>query len=477
MHLLVARYGRYGKVNHCSYCRGRLCEREPTWSKLFLLSRPGDLGNAGRFFTTIAAQLAGNVPSLRFYISKAISEKPQIIREGLGEQWKYLIFQPLLRLEKRSLRPQVFILVVDALDECKGEDDIRLILRLLAETKWLQKVKLRVFITSRPETPIQFGFREMPDDAHQDFALHNIDQTITRHDIYLFLSYELEGIQKEYRLQQGWPGNRNIQLLAEKACGLFIYAATACRFIRTSKYPIAPEGRLELILQAQVTSQSPNGVLDKIYFQALEHSLMGDSGDFEREGLGTQFKAVVGPIVVLFDTLACTSLAKLINTPDRDMLAILSNLHSILDIPENQSHPIQLLHPSFRDFLLNSDRCPDSHFWINERNAHETLVKNCLRIMSDYLRRDICSLKVPGAPSCGGSGDSVQHCLPAELQYACRYWVEHLLKSNLELHDDDQIHIFLRQHLLHWLETLSLMGKTSDGVLAINSLESTVVVS
>jgi hypothetical protein len=37
--------------------------------------------------------------------------------------------------------------------------------------------------------------------------------------------------------------------------------------------------------------------------------------------------------------------------------------------------------------------------------------------------------------------------------------------------------VFLCQHLLHWLEALSWMGKTSEGVLAINTLESYIQVS
>ena len=46
-----------------------------------------------KFFTTIAAQLAGKIISLRYYISKAISANSQIVRERLGNQRKYLILQ------------------------------------------------------------------------------------------------------------------------------------------------------------------------------------------------------------------------------------------------------------------------------------------------------------------------------------------------------------------------------------------------
>jgi len=86
----------------------------------------------------------------------------------------------------------MYILVIDALDECEGEDDIWLMLRLLTETKNLKTVRLRVFITSRLETPIRFGFRAMSDTAHEDFVLHDISHSIIRHDISIFLSSELQ---------------------------------------------------------------------------------------------------------------------------------------------------------------------------------------------------------------------------------------------------------------------------------------------
>jgi hypothetical protein len=45
--------------------------------------------------------------------------------------------------------------------------------------------------------------------------------------------------------------------------------------------------------------------------------------------------------------------------------------------------------------------------------------------------------------------------------------IQHLEKSGAQLHDNDQVHRFLQVHLLHWLEALSWIGKTSEGILAI----------
>jgi len=80
------------------------------------------------------------------------------------------------------------VLVVDALDECERETEVRAILRLLAEVRYLGGIRLRVHVTSRPRNPLfDFGFREIPTAEHQNFDLHNISQSVIEHDLRVFL--------------------------------------------------------------------------------------------------------------------------------------------------------------------------------------------------------------------------------------------------------------------------------------------------
>ena len=55
----------------------------------------------------------------------------------------------------------------------------------------------------------------------------------------------------------------------------------------------------------------------------------------KREELAKMFREIVGPIVILFDILTPTSLAKLIDRSEREVLTVLGNLHSVLDILES----------------------------------------------------------------------------------------------------------------------------------------------
>jgi hypothetical protein len=88
----------------------------------------------------------------------------------------------------------------------------------------------------------------------------------------------------------------------------------------------------------------------------------------------------------------------------------------------------------------------------------------------------MCNLRLPGALVSEITDGVVKDCLPLDVQYACRYWVGHLEQSKVTLRDNDQVHIFLRKHFLHWLEALSLIGKISDGVLMVRSLADELMV-
>jgi hypothetical protein len=187
----------------------------------FFFSRGGgDVGHAGKFFTSFAAQLARNVPQIQRLISDAVIEQNDIANQSLRDQWRHLVFHPLSRLEGSSSLSS-YVLIVDALDECDNEDYIRMILQLLAEAQLL-KIRLRVLITSRPEVPIRYGFCQIPHTEHHDFILHNIEAAIVDHDIFTFLHYKMGSIRQEWALGTGWPGEQALRKLVVNASGLFI---------------------------------------------------------------------------------------------------------------------------------------------------------------------------------------------------------------------------------------------------------------
>lgn len=447
----------------------------------FFFSRgTGDLGHAAKFVSTIACQLANVSPLIKKYICEAITQHENVTRQGLRNQWKELIHRPLARLRGQSTF--TLTLVVDALDECDHEEDIGTLLQLFIEAKDITTVNLRVFVTSRPETPIRIGFRDMSEIIYQDLVLHDIPRSIVEHDICVYLTHELVTIRKERNLPSHWPNQDTTELLIQKSNGLFIYIATACLFIRDKDW--LPEEQLSIILQDDIVGDSPTSRLDNMYTQVLRYSVLRNKIGKERDRLSKRFKQIVGPIVILFDVLTSHELAQLLSTSESQVDVTLNSLHSVLNIPKDKQLPIRLLHPSFRDFLVNAQRCQDSDISINEYMVHEDLAQSCLLVMSKILKKNICALSIPSVRLEELRDVQIISHIPKYLRYACCYWVDHVQSISHDrrrefglLDDGGPIHTFLEKHFLHWIEVLSLIGKTSEGVLMMTKLESMLQVS
>jgi hypothetical protein len=275
----------------------------------------------------------------------------------------------------------------------------------------------------------------------------------------------------------GWPGNHAIGCLVNNASGLFIWAATTCRFIREGKKRKVIKNRLSSVLRSSSSITEPEKHLNEIYVTVLKHSIPAEFSDEEKKELSVILRNTLGSIAVLLSPLSIHALSRLLFVPKEEIIETLEDLHAILDIPEDQTRPLRLHHPSFRDFLLDKERCTDSNFQVDEQRAHRLIAENCMRIMSTALKQDICELDTPGVHITDVENGRVEQHLPLEVQYACLYWIQHLQKSGAKLCDNDQVHQFLRVHFLHWLEALSWMRKISEGIYAITSLESIAFVS
>jgi hypothetical protein len=131
----------------------------------------GDVSSASKFFTSLAVRLTFNVPSFRQYICEVVTKRSDITSLSFTEQWRQLVLSLLSSLQRELY--QFYILVVDALDECENDNNVRIILQLLAEARSLTTIRLRVFFTSRPKIPIRYSIQNILQAEHQDFVLHN----------------------------------------------------------------------------------------------------------------------------------------------------------------------------------------------------------------------------------------------------------------------------------------------------------------
>jgi hypothetical protein len=470
----------------------------------------GDAGKATKFVSTIARQLAHKSPQFKELLRETVSKDEDIVCRVLRDQWRELIITPLKKLELRS----PIIIVVDALDECDSNSSIKQVLQLLADTQNLDRQLLRIFITSRPESLIRHEFSQfLPDEQH--LILQDISKFIVDKDISLFLKNELVRISPEEEV---------VAQLVRKAAGLFIWAATACRFILEGA---SPERRLHIILGSSVYTSTPtshiNGVyvalvqdtirnqiwnagyfwfwmaiacgfvrqgiifkqllrtlvtgnttpeghLDVIYLTVLDSSIRPSFTPQDVTDFHNKIKYLLGSIVVLFSSLSVKSLSNLLSKAEKEIIWTMQDLHALLDIPGGVDRVIRLHHPSFRDFLLNRRRCCDSYFWVDEKQAHVALADNCIQLMSKLLKQDICGLGAPGTLVADVPEDKLEQHLPPELRYACLYWVQHIDQIRHHIKYGDSTDVFLRKHFLHWLEAMSLVGETNKCTHMIEKL-------
>ena len=153
--------------------------------------------------------------------------------------------------------------------------------------------------------------------------------------------------------------------------------------------------RLSTILEQPYIGQTRTEALDSVYTTILQHPLKILAAE-ETDSFFTQFHLIVGSIVVLFETLPAITLGSLLDITTQEITARLSDLHSVLDVPNDPHSPIKLLHLSFRDFLLDPVRCADQRLTVPQQMAHQELFACCLRIMQIQLKRDLGPVKSRG---------------------------------------------------------------------------------
>ncbi|KAJ6154942.1 hypothetical protein N7485_013311 [Penicillium canescens] len=360
---------------------------------------------------------------------------------------------------------------MDALDECDTDLDIRLTLQLLPQLRNSKAIRLRVLLTSRPELPIRLGFKKLATQDHEDLVLHEIPKEVIEHDLSLFLNYRLSEIRKEREppLPINWPGAENIRKLVALSAPLFIFAATICRIFEDPDWD--PVDSLPEIL----THQNDELKLDGTYLPMLDR-LLDRQTEKKRKELVQEFHQVVGAIVILESPLSVTSLSKLIGLSERLIHLRLNPLYSVLSVPNDVALPGQLLHLSFRDFLLDPATCEKTPLWVDEMETHYMLATQCLHVCQN-LKKNLCGLRSDGTNRVEIDQQTINECLPPELQYACRYWAHHLVRSKDHHAVMQKAVLFLQVHCLHWMEAMSILGRLSDVLETICLLQKATHVS
>ncbi|KAJ2926989.1 hypothetical protein H1R20_g10080, partial [Candolleomyces eurysporus] len=192
---------------------------------------------------TIAYQLGQRNPGLKEYIGSAVEENELIFSKTLLIQMTALICVPLRRLRasgKLDLASFQYAILIDGLDECKGEDNQAKILKAVKECLLDDDLPFRIFIASRPEWAIRSALDSGGELNELAYHIQLSDQYDATADIRQYLWRRLHelGLQSDdpRARSPGWFTQQDIEELVIAASGQFIYAATVSirKTIRTA---------------------------------------------------------------------------------------------------------------------------------------------------------------------------------------------------------------------------------------------------
>ncbi|KAJ6465422.1 hypothetical protein C8R45DRAFT_910793 [Mycena sanguinolenta] len=276
-------------------------------------------GNAKTLFATIAYQLILGVPWLRTPISQVVENDPSIVIRSIETQMQKLISEPCF---PHGYRDSLAI-IIDGLDECEDHGIHEKILRAICNSFSEYTIPVRFFIASRPEPHIHEVFdSQFYSDRYHSF---NVEQSFE--DVHKYLRDEFSRIHREHdtmkSIPQPWPSSDILWGLVQKSSGHFIYASTIIKFIDDKNY--RPTQRLAVVQDANGTgSKSAFDPLDQLYMTILSSA-------------PRQSELVPTLCAIANFRVHPKAIDQLFRLPEGETRLLLKGLHSLLDVPSNDS--------------------------------------------------------------------------------------------------------------------------------------------
>ncbi|KAG8987814.1 hypothetical protein FRB90_003127, partial [Tulasnella sp. 427] len=330
--------------------------------------------------------MRARIPQVSRAILASARNNPDIRGKPLPDQFEQLLKTPLITLEASS---QPVLLIVDALDEFHDAVDAKELIDLISEHVTSLPSNVKFLLTSRPERALITSLSQC--------QLENMDSLEDNEaDVRVFIEARFAAINRmpgaKNKVGENWPSQQEMDLVVNMAQGLFQWAYTAMAYIGEGSHDI----RLEEIL----VSPSLSGELDPLYLQILSNAFNKSSRPDRQELMAGLWRAlIVAPQPITPDIIAylfgsCSVLqgrkhSQIIHALCGD---ILSDLKSLILIPENPAEKILLLHTSIRDFLIHKGSMLQAGLSFDVIGNHRHLRDLCLGRMERDLIRNICDL-------------------------------------------------------------------------------------
>ncbi|QRV95206.1 WD repeat-containing protein [Ceratobasidium sp. AG-Ba] len=439
-----------------SYSLCKLLEKNHVLGASFFCSRQlPDCRDVNRIIPTIAYQLARFSTPFFHVVSPILKENPDVYNKRIPDQFERLIVQPVN--EVKDALPTNLVIVIDALDECDANTGVADILDvLLARAPGLP---LRFFVSSRPDTNILDRMRlKQGDQVNTEMRLHELGRTVVQADIRTYLN---DALNPRLNLS-----DEELGALVMKSGALFIYAATAVRYITGDNFARSTKRLKEVLGTSGDSRGGSTKEIDKLYSAILEAAFDDDALSVSDQH---EMRKIIHTVICAQEPLSVDIMAGLLELDSAESVgAALRPLFSVLNT--SSGGVITTLHESFRDFLLNRSRSGD--FFCDSGVHHAQLSLCCFRQISIPRPFNICGLESSYIldKNVVDLKQRVDKKISGALFYACRYWGAHIGLAREGQGLADQLLQFLSERLLLWIEILNLKESFADGIIVLHQL-------
>lgn len=345
---------------------------------------------------------------------------------ALSEAFQNMVKDP-------GLLPVYF--AVDALDEC--EEGSSHLIRLISTSLSLSE-KVRWLVSSRPTVKLT--------NADTTRMLLELDTQTLERPVSIYIDHKLAALR--YRV--GYDENTLATIsttIHERAQNTFLWVALVFKELESNHGYHAVD----------IIKALPPG-LPKLYGHMMTKIENGNKRQIE------YCKSVLAATCLAYRPLSVSELAVVATLPSKiKPQDIVEECGSFLT---TRGETVYLIHQSAKDWLKESQ---------NSEQGHADIATRSIDAMSSMLRQNIYNLVDFGPKPSDITLPNPDPLTP--IRYSCLFWADHLCSLDSknprcleELADDGKLFGFLKEHFLHWLESLSLLGKLSDGVQSIRKL-------
>ncbi|KAK7051179.1 hypothetical protein VNI00_004679 [Paramarasmius palmivorus] len=321
---------------------------------------------------------------------EVIERSPHIAQNtDLNTQVEELLINPLQGLSDEIAKEGRIVILVDGIDECSRSDQVDAnfrgqLLEMFANNTFALLPFLRFVLASRPEEDIVAYLRNLSHIHH--FPLDHTSLE-TRQDIHYFLTKSFDQ-HPPFRILNSSSKHSAIELLADRASGLFIWAAAVVMFIAENVME-----RLDLFTQEQ-PPKDPLYALTILYQTALNSFVIRHGDEDIRENICIALGLIITsssiPSVQVLHNLVKYVYPK----KEAGILGAFQKLQSLVIITQREG-AYQLLHKSFDDFLSSKDQA--GHWYINTEKYKAILYEAMITCTMDHL--DKANKELPEALS------------------------------------------------------------------------------